>query len=294
MLSSSSGRERLEAARFLERAAVSDDVAALRAAYQRESILWVREALKRGIARASLHPQAEGPAARSIEPVTEDDELDDVYAAAVHDIADQLVHEIAPLIGTARLHASRELAGVADSRTIRDLEQIERVLKAIDELARASSAPVLRSMNLADLATEVALGQQDRTAAEIQLAGDDPFFVQADAALLQIILRNAIANAVEAVEAVGSVTLEPIVVSWGKTPREYRLTVLDRGVGLPQPTESLFDMGISSKGGKHSGMGLYLVRRAARSLRGEVTLEGRDRGVLFEFRWGVPEVVADP
>ena len=217
---------------------------------------------------------------------TAEEELDSAYSAAIRDIADQLVHELAPLVGAARLHAAQELADVPESKTIRDLDRIRAVLRAVDELARASCAPVIQDLNIADIVSGAVETVRNGRTAQIQLAGADPFPATGDPALLTIVLRNGLANAVEATESLPKAQRKPIVVSWGRSGRDYRISVLDRGPGLPAKIETLLDLGVSTKGPDHPGLGLTLAYRAALSLDGKLSIRNADdTGVSFEFRW---------
>jgi signal transduction histidine kinase len=285
LLQSTNPRERLEAARFLERVATPGDSEAIRAARHAESVVWIRDALTRALhlagAGGAAYQEPATPAAGDAEA-----ELDAVYSAAIRDIADQLVHELAPLVGAARLHAAEELGDHPDSKTRRDLERISAVLKAIDEFARASAAPIMQEINIADLASAAVATIGRDCPVEVQVAGSDPFPALGDPALILIALRNGLANAVDATESVDSALREPVVVSWGRTGRDYRISILDRGPGLPADVETLLDLGVTTKDEEHSGLGLTLARRAALSLRGTLSLKDVDpKGVLFELRW---------
>jgi signal transduction histidine kinase len=221
----------------------------------------------------------------TVDVASVEDELDAIYAAAMRDIADQLVHELAPLVGAARLHAAEELSDAVDSKTRRDLDRIAAVLHAMDELARASSASVEQELNVADCVSE-AVAAVDHPDADIELASDDPFPAIGDPALILIVLRNGLANAVEAISALAPDQRRPIVISWGRTASEYRVSILDRGPGLPAEVETLLDLGVTTKGPDHPGLGLALARRAALSLGGHLVIKNADpTGVLFELRW---------
>ncbi len=247
-------------------------------------MLWIQDALSRAIDRAQAGVSEAVEDASLPAPADDEEALDRLYSAAIHDIADQLVHELRPLIGSARLHAAEE-AG-AESRTASDLNNIARVLKAVDELARAASVPAISEFNLPDVLAETVRNEVDLEPHEVQFAGRDPFPVLGDPALLHLVFRNGVRNAVEAVRELKEPDREPVVVSWGASDVEYRLSVLDRGPGVPMPSDGLFRIRHSDKGDGHAGMGLYLAQRAALSLGGGLTLVAEaGGGSLFEFRW---------
>ena len=106
----------------------------------------------------------------------------------------------------------------------------------------------------------------------------------ADRGLLELLLKNALRNAVEATSEAGE-PFTPVTVTWGETDIDYWISVLDRGIGLPQRLESAFKIGASLKKG-HLGVGLALAAQAADSMQGQISLTPRDGGgAQFEFRW---------
>jgi signal transduction histidine kinase len=285
LLESENARERLEAARFLEHSASTADADAIRAARTVETVAWIRDSLTRALNLATAGgagiEQPETPRSE-----TDDEDLDAIYAAALRDVADQIVHELDPLVGAARLHAAEELAAMPGSKTRRDIDRIAAVLKAVDELARAAAAPVITDFNLSDVVAEAVGAAPNDDAITVQLAGSDPFPCRGDPVLIHIALRNGLANAIEATQSMNPSAREPIVVSWGRRAAAYRITVLDRGPGPPADLETLVDLGVTTKGGDHPGLGLTLARRAARSLRGGLSLtDAEPRGALFELTW---------
>jgi signal transduction histidine kinase len=102
-------------------------------------------------------------------------------------------------------------------------------------------------------------------------------------------LENGLRNAVEATAGHHDDTgLPSVVVTWGTTDRDFYVSVLDRGVGLPGGVHRVFDIGSTTKRG-HLGMGLALAKQAVRTLGGRVALRPRkDGGVGYEFRWPRP------
>jgi signal transduction histidine kinase len=160
------------------------------------------------------------------------------------------------------------------------------MLEAIELLGRAAAAPSARDFDLAELIREVTeLASVEGMS--VELAGQSPHIIQSDPSLLGIVVRNAIANAVEATRALKrrSSSNQRIVVSWGETDRDYWVGVLDWGVGLPAQSSSIFEIGTTTKQG-HLGMGLALVHRSSLTLHGRVRIEPRpEGGTVFELRW---------
>lgn len=292
-------RERLEAARSLASTATAADVDAIRRARRRESVVWVKAALDRAIATAQAELQSDEP------PDFEDEEgllVAEVRAQAVEEISDRLVHEINPILGVARLAASREVPAYESSKTKAQLDRLEHLVNAIDTLGHVSSAPDLVEFDLPTLVqAEVDAVEAELDTActadssivrpRITLHGPIPLRATGDPGLIRLALRNATQNAIEA--AIADFAAAPeITVAWDSTDRDYWIAVIDNGPGVSAPAISAFEIGTTTKRG-HLGMGLALVKRAATSLKGSVVLESSEPGsTRFEFRWPYAELEA--
>lgn len=283
LLRSQNPRERLEAARTLTRAAEQADLPELREALRQERVGWIRQALEGALRRAGAG-KAPAPATAEIDV---SQTLEDVFSQAIEETSGLVVHELGPVIGAARYYAEKELPDYAASQTKSELDRLAAVLKAIDTLGRAAATPTTGEFELARLIDDVVSSVRAR----VELAGPRPLLVQGDATLTELVLRNALLNAAEASKDVAA---EPdaaaILVNWGDTDLDYWVAVLDRGRGLPDTPDRLFEPGATTKP-EHLGMGLTVVRRATHSLRGSVRLQSREGGgARFEFRWPKPAV----
>lgn len=198
-----------------------------------------------------------------------------------------VVHELSPVLGSARLSARQEVPGYAESKTKRQLDRLADVLDALDTLSHAAAAPRLVAVDLADLFSDLARTISERTGVPVTLETDAGLQVTTDAGLLSLVIANAITNACEASSGSGEVF--PVVVSWGETDQDVWVSVIDSGTGLPERRSAIFDIGSTTKTG-HLGMGLAVAQRAAQSLRGQIQLSNRtEGGTLFSFRWPHPE-----
>src|SRR5687767_1243298 len=93
-----SQRERLDAARALARTATEQELPALRKALRSEQLPWIRSAIEAAIARASAGRAPDGKV--NLAPLTGEDALaTEVYARAIEELTDRLVHELRPLLG---------------------------------------------------------------------------------------------------------------------------------------------------------------------------------------------------
>ena len=270
---------RLRAARELAALALEVDEPALRRRRRVESVPWVRTAIEEALASISS-----SPAAGSEEPISDEggEEVDvaSEYLEGVRLTTDRLVHELRSIVGTLRYWAEREHPSYGGSGTERQIDRLRRCLKAIDYVGKVARSPTVEQFDLSQLiADEISAvtGLNDVTT----LIGPQPFISIGDRGVVGLVLSNALRNAAES----GGDQPPAVHVNWGETEIEYWVAVFDRGPGLPQEPEALFDFGSTTKQ-EHVGAGLAIVGQAAVALKGTVTLsEEADGTTKFEFRW---------
>jgi signal transduction histidine kinase len=291
LLHSPDSHLRLKAARYFSRFAAHGDRQEIQAALATEDVVWIRAALTRALETSSSRAVDPPRMEARYEVAEESDVVDDVYAQAIEETTRKLVHEIEPILGIARLCAQKEIKDYQGSKTKQQLDRLATVLRAIDTLSRAASAPIIEEFDLSDLVRSIAESEYPVQEIGVDLAGPKPMVVVADKALIEIALVNGLRNALEATRAFLKISsLETartpkVTVSWGETDRDYWLTVLDRGIGLPHGLDRVWDMGLTTKE-DHLGMGLAIAQRAVLSLRGKILLNPRaDGGAAYEFRW---------
>jgi signal transduction histidine kinase len=269
---------RLRAARALARTAAPEDERILRSRRRLESVPWVRAALERALNRLAAAGAADQSLAGPDElPAARIDYLD-----AVRRDRERVVHEFRTIIGTLRYWAEREYESYDGSETQRQIDRLRQCLAAIDTLAEVAQYEVLEEFDFSALvADEVAsLGTIGH---DIQQIGARPFLVLGNYGILALVLRNALHNAAEACG-----DGYDFFVRWGEGANDYWVAVFDRGVGLPEDAEALFDFGSSTKQ-HHVGAGLAIVAEAAVALNGEVALTSEADGTTkLEFRWPRP------
>jgi signal transduction histidine kinase len=280
VLSSGGSHDRLRAAREVALNAGPEDREKIVAALSGESVSWVRHALSDGLIRAS---GGMPPLPVETTPWDDSEPEDGAYARGLEDATRSILHEINPLLGLLRVSASREIESYDSSRTRRTLDRLLNLVKGITQLNQAASALARTSFNLPEKLKSVCVSVSDELSFEVQLAGPDPHIVLGNPDLIDLVISNAVRNAVEAQQAAGVRTA--VLVVWDSTDREFWISVLDRGIGLPPGSQYAFDRGISSKA-MHAGLGLAIAQRAAHSLMGKLKLSPRDGGgTAFELRW---------
>lgn len=289
LLNSAGAHDRLTGARFLARSATVDDLDDIDRAIRKENVFWVRNALLRALRRTQFSEQGDtGDVSADIDQTNtapNDQQFEEIYSNALQETTSLLLHEIEPLLGTARLYAKREISDFEDSKTKKQLDMLDSLLVAIAELRAASTLAKPVELDLSSLIREVTDQRKGTRGVDIQLAGPSPFVVLADRGRLLLAITNGLRNAIEATQAVNSVDQLSIVINWNRTDQDYWISIIDNGSGLKASLDKIFEIGSSSKKG-HLGMGLPAARRAAISMGGDITLTPRDGvGVQFEIRW---------
>ncbi len=272
-LSSEKTEVRLRGARALSRNGLSYDLDTILSALNHESNRWVKSALR----AALLYLEGgHSPNPTEVWAESEDDRLvEEIRSEAVQETTKQLIHEIRPILGRLRLHLTSEIPNHLGSQAWRECEALSGLLKAMDQLAVAAASPIYAEFDLAEVIEEIAATEAFNQNIKIELAGPRPLVVQSCEGLVRIVLSNGLRNAIESSEAVNSVS--PVIISWGLTDRDFWISVLDAGRGIPANLATAFEIGTTTKKG-HFGMGLALARQAVQSLNGKISLIPRKEG----------------
>lgn len=285
-LHSDTPSERLEAARFFASNAVPAHEKALRDTLSRETVHWIRAALKRALARISSNNVEFVSADKSVDRDDVPERLAaQVYADALETAASQLIHEVEPVLGTLRLAAETEVANFDASNTRRNLDRLDDLLAAFSRLRRAASAPKIEEFSLDELVQRCIQETALHEGIHIQKAGQQPCVVEGDSSLISLCFNNGLRNAVEATVATqGDLKSLPITIAWGQTDIDYWVSIVDVGVGFKGNVQRAREMGKTTKPG-HLGMGLATADQALSSMAGKLLLVPNQRGVRFEMRW---------
>ena len=284
-LRSDSASERLEAARYFAEHADIADEQALREAAARESVAWIKTALRRALGRFSPDGGALDPGGSS-----DVDELPKGFAAQIHAEAletttAQLLHEIEPLLGSLRLSAASEIGTFEESQTKQNLDRLDEFLSALGRLRRAASAPEITEFSLDTCIGRCIDETAKPDALQLLRAGPRQCVVEGDSSLISLCVSNGLRNAIEATVATGTPFEDaPITVSWGTTDVDHWVSIVDQGIGIKGVIQKVFEIGTTTKE-NHLGMGLAIVHQSMVSLGGKVVLVPNERGVRFEIRW---------
>jgi signal transduction histidine kinase len=274
--------ERLEAARFFVAEGPGDQTDDLRKALHDEHDALVAMVLRRAIGLVVIADERD--------PGVISSEASAAQAVAVEDLTRMIDHELRPILGSLRLRAAAELADYETSRTKEELDHLGDALDAFRRLGQAAKSPDFETFDAASLLEELAAGTREKHNVTIGLVGKRPFFVTGDRGLITFAVGNSLRNAAEAVISVRNSELSEseIVLAWDESDRDFWISVLDSGPGLPRRRDRIFDAGSTTKEG-HLGMGLTIAMRAAMSMGAKLELSNANgKGALFLLRWEKP------
>lgn len=292
-LSSDNEHKRLKAARHFVRYAKRDDMQILKRALATESVSWIKNALFEAIDRAALNQLSLPTATQDDVPsqayVIGDFDVSLISAEAVRQTTNSLLHEIEPVVGMLKVAARSEIKNYKDSKTRVKLQKLDGVLEALSLLNQAARSPRHVAIDIPDLLAVTYLEQSEALgprAPNPVWAGKKPFRAVGDQNLVELVVRNAIKNAIEATVSLPIDKQKEIVINWGSTNHDYWISVIDQGEGFVEDmSQKFFEWGTSTKEGS-LGAGLPIAQQAAESLGGKIKLvPGESGGARFELRW---------
>lgn len=290
-LRSESESTRLEAARELRKNASSLSAEAqveVGAAFAKEDVPWVRGVLAEILALGvgELEEPTSIAAPRWDEQIEGADP--EVARQAVNVSTNRVLHEVAAVVGRARVAAAEDFAEFRGSETERQLQFLSDVCDGLRVLASATGNPQVEEFDLR--AELIALADRVSGSLEIpvpiRVEGPGPvFMVRSDRTLLDLTIRNLLANAAEATESLGTPEERAVTITWGISGDSIQISIIDRGPGPPPFLATRSRVGVSTKVG-HPGYGLATASEAMRSLGGEVFIRRNDRGgATALIRW---------
>lgn len=212
----------------------------------------------------------------------------------LRDISHELRSPLARLqvaLELARREASGDSAPL--TRMERDIERMDGLIGQLLTLARletGASEPRLQSIDLAQLATEVAedaaFEAQEHDQQVAIAAGPAPLPIHGDPPLLRSALENVVRNALRHTPAGGH-----IQIAWHKAADGVSLQVHDSGPGVPEARlKQLFEPFVRlsqarEHGSGHHGLGLAITRRAVELHGGSVSARNHPQSGLEVTLW---------
>lgn len=291
LLDSKSSHERFRAAHALTRVAERQDIPILQHAKHQEHDAYVLMRLDAAIQQAALANYNQDEL--SVQPEFELEDaniLTYAKAQAIEWVSGLLLHEIGSKLGLISLAASTEIVSYEKSTTKRHVQNLQAIFDAIEQLRKAANPAKYEQFDLAELIEEIVSIENQNNASEFSLVGIRPLIITSSKHLIRLALCNGIRNSIEAIISISESNrnqVSPIIIAWGKTDTECWISVIDDGIGIVDPSKSIFDVGKSTKSG-HPGFGLAIAKQALETLGGDMTLEpSSGRGAKYEMRWSI-------
>ncbi|WP_289685182.1 sensor histidine kinase [Muribaculum intestinale] len=211
-------------------------------------------------------------------------EQNKVWVGLTKETAHQLGTPISSLMAWMEL---LESLGV-DADMVKEMNKdVTRLSTIASRFGKVGSKPTLEPANLNTVVSDAASYMSTRISSRICLTVDcchGPLMVDLSDSLFQWVMENLIKNAVDAMEAEGSIT-----VTTGRSDRNAWIEVADTGKGLPRNRfKTIFNPGYTTKK-RGWGLGLTLARRIIEQYHhGRIYVAASELGRGTTFRIELP------
>ncbi|WP_289687654.1 sensor histidine kinase [Muribaculum intestinale] len=211
-------------------------------------------------------------------------EQNKVWVGLTKETAHQLGTPISSLMAWMEL---LESLGV-DADMVKEMNKdVTRLSTIASRFGKVGSKPTLEPANLNTVVSDAASYMSTRISSRICLTVDcchGPLMVDLSDSLFQWVMENLIKNAVDAMEAEGSIT-----VTTGRSDRNAWIEVADTGKGLPRNRfKTIFNPGYTTKK-RGWGLGLALARRIIEQYHhGRIYVAASELGRGTTFRIELP------
>ncbi len=210
-------------------------------------------------------------------------EQNKVWVGLTKETAHQLGTPISSLMAWMEL---LESLGV-DADMVKEMNKdVTRLSTIASRFGKVGSKPTLEPANLNTVVSDAASYMSTRISSRIHLTVDcchGPLMVDLSDSLFQWVMENLIKNAVDAMEAEGSIT-----VTTGRSDRNAWIEVADTGKGLPRNRfKTIFNPGYTTKK-RGWGLGLALRRIIEQYHHGRIYVAASELGRGTTFRIELP------
>ena len=182
-----------------------------------------------------------------------------------------------------------ELAAFVESME-KNIRRLSDLVEEILFLGR-DAAPVLRPVNVKDVAWELVLDLEEKAAEKnvaLAVEGED-VILQTDDALLERAMYNLLDNAIKY-----NVPGGKVAISFREDEEKVTVSIADTGMGMSDEAKAkafhLFYRADPSRNHDGYGVGLALVKEVARLLEGKIDMRANELGgTIFDFTFSKKE-----
>ncbi len=207
-------------------------------------------------------------------------EQNQVWAGMAKETAHQLGTPLSSLMAWIQMLESQGVDDMTTKEMQKDVDRLERIS---DRFSKIGSGASLTDMDIAQTVRNVVAYLRPRISAKVDIEThiEDGATAMHNASLIEWVIENICKNAVDAMEAEGTLTISLI-----QSGDQVHIDIRDTGKGIPQnQLKTIFQPGFSSKQ-RGWGLGLSLVRRIVKEYhKGRVfVLESQlDEGTTFRI-----------
>jgi len=213
--------------------------------------------------------------------------IESVLATIGHEINNPLSAALASVECLRESESARSLSEDERREAVADttlaLRRIQNVMNAVTALVKGAP-PAIELVSLWESA-ERAIDALSPSHVRIGLAGDQQLCALANAPLLEQVIANLVANAIE---ASSGLLLPQVMVRIYRSGDEARISVRDNGPGVPEALRArIFEPFFTTKGEGGTGLGLVLARHAVGRMGGSLSLGAGGavgNGAVFRVR----------
>ena len=211
-------------------------------------------------------------------------EQNQVWAGMAKETAHQLGTPLSSLMAWIQL---LEAQGVDEMATTEMQKDIVRLEKVTDRFSKIGSGAKLDSTDMAETVRNITTYLRPRISDKVEFTvdlPDIPVLAKHNASLVEWVIENICKNAVDAMEAVGTLN-----VTLKGSPEWVHIDIKDSGKGIPSNQfKTIFSPGFSTKK-RGWGLGLSLVKRIVKEYhKGKVFVLESHIGVGTTFRISIP------
>ncbi|HHD64621.1 MAG TPA: HDOD domain-containing protein [Desulfobulbaceae bacterium] len=170
-----------------------------------------------------------------------------------------------------------------------EFERIGKITHQLRDISTEKQLPRLEETNLNQLLEDsirlYTAGLQSDNKITIDFHPDPKIkLIETDSNSLRQIITNLFNNAIEAFDGRGTITVTTALHKKTTGTDQVIITIKDDGPGIDTNLqETLFQAGITSKGGGHGGLGLAITTRILQQLGGSISLVPKPEGTTFSI-----------
>ena len=265
--------KQIEKLKDIEKNVTGDQLATIEAAAKEANLPWLSSALL-----DIVSSKKQGPIQPTeITSLSESHDLEAIRSEAVSDSIGQMLHEIAPLVGSIKLLAKSEVTNFESSRIKHELELFNQTLETFEDWRKVERPPRYQKCNIYEIINNEWNRIKPKSPLKLNINVSKDLSFYADPSLVRIVCSNALRNSIEACKDPTIREKKPILINANVTATSLWVSIIDDGVGLQGKAEQLMKSRFTTKPG-NQGLGLAIINKAVNQLNGKWELKNSQSG----------------